>query len=259
MSRQDAPLERLANGSYAINWDTFETTITPETRLFIMCNPHNPVGRVFTREELSRMAEICLRKGVTICSDEIHCDLIFSGHKHIPVASIDPEIAQHTITLMAPSKTYNLAGLECSFAIIPDRTLRRQYIHATKGLVSWANLIGLTAAQAAYTKGQEWLDQLLVYLEANRDYLYETIQKDLPRIKMVKPEGTFLAWLDCREAGIHGSPYEFFLQNARVAMNDGASFGQGGEGFVRLNFGCPRPTLEQAVERMKEAVDHINT
>jgi cystathionine beta-lyase len=255
MARQDAELEIGADGVYRIGWESFEAAITPETRLFILCNPHNPVGRVFTQDELSRMAEICLRKGVTICSDEIHCDLLYRGQRHFPIASLDPEIAQHTITLMAPSKTFNLAGLQCSIAIIPNRHLRQQYRHATQGLVSWVNLMGLTAALAAYCEGQEWLDQLLVYLEANRDFLYEFVRAELPGISMVKPQGTYLGWLYCRGAGIEGSPYQFFLEKAHVALSDGASFGQGGEGFVRWNFGCSRATLEQALERMKNALN----
>jgi cysteine-S-conjugate beta-lyase len=259
MKRQDAALERLVDGSYAVRQETFEAAITPETRLFILCNPHNPVGRVFTKAELSQMAEICLKAGVTICSDEIHCDLTYRGQKHTPIASIDPEIAQHTITLMAPSKTFNLAGLQCSFAVIQNRELRKQYVHSTKGLMGWVNLMGLTAAMAAYTEGQEWLDQLLVYLEANRDYLYEAVAGHLPGISMVKPEGTYLAWLDCRNAGLPGNPYQFFLEHARVALNDGITFGQGGEGYVRLNFGCPRSILEEALERMGDAMEKVTT
>jgi cystathionine beta-lyase len=255
MARQDALLQRNPDGSYGIDWEGFEAAITPETRLFILCNPHNPVGRVFTREELGRMAEICLRKGVILCSDEIHCDLIYTGHRHTPLASLDPEIARRTITLMAPSKTFNLPGLQCAFAIIPDPELRKQYRLSTKGLVGWVNLMGLTAAEAAYAGGQEWLDQLLAYLEANRDFLFEFVKAELPALSMAKPEGTYLAWLDCREAGIEGNPFKFFLEKARVALADGAMFGSGGEGFVRLNFGCPRATLQESLERMKEALN----
>ncbi len=254
MERRDAVLQRGEDGAYTIDWDLFESAITPATRLFLLCNPHNPVGRVFTRQELSRMAEICLKHGVTICSDEIHCELVYPGRRHIPIAALDPEVARHTITLMSPSKTFNIAGLQCSFAIIPDPELRRRYRHAAQGLVSWVNLMGLVAAQAAYAEGQEWLDQLLVYLQGNRDYLYETIKTELPGLAMTRPEGTFLAWIDCRQAGIEGSPYAYFLEKAGVALNDGASFGTGGEGFVRLNFGCPRSLLEQALGKIKAAL-----
>jgi len=253
LRRHDALLARDADGVYVIDWDAFESAITPETRLFILCNPHNPVGRVFRPDELERMAEICLRRGVVICSDEIHCDLLYTGQRHTPIATLDPDVAQNTITLMAPTKTFNLAGLQCSIAIIQNPELLQKYQAARRGLVAWVNVIGLLAAQVAYREGQEWLDQLLVYLEANRDYLCNTVQRELSGITMARPEATFLAWLDCRQAGIDSNLYEFFLQNARVALSDGATFGPGGEGFVRLNFGCSRALLTEALERMKRA------
>jgi cystathionine beta-lyase len=255
MQRQDMELTRLSDGSYAIDWEAFENAIDDRTRLFMLCNPHNPVGRVFREEELERMAEICLQHDITICSDEIHCDLVYSGQKHIPIASIDSEIARHTITLIAPSKTYNIAGLQCSVAIIQDPDLREAYQLARQGLVSWVNLMGMVAGRAAYAEGQEWLDQLLPYLESNRDHLYTFVEQNLPGISMAKPEGTYLAWLDCREAGIPGNPQEFFLKEGRVAFNDGKTFGQGGEGFVRLNFGCPRSMLTEALQRMQVALE----
>jgi len=252
--RQEMLLTPLPNGIYSIDWQAFEAAITDQTRLFILCNPHNPVGRVFGREELECMAGICLRHGVVICSDEIHCDLIYSGNRHIPIASISPETAQNTITLMAPSKTFNIAGLECAIAIIQNPDLRRKFQHSYKGLVGGINLMGWVAALAAYREGQDWLDQVLVYLEANRDFMFDFVMKELPGLRMTRPEGTYLAWLDCRQAGIEGNPYEFFLHNARVALSDGASFGRGGEGFVRLNFGCPRAMLAEALDRMKKAL-----
>jgi cystathionine beta-lyase len=254
MIRQEMELTHNPDGSYTVDWEAFEAAITDRTRLFILCNPHNPVGRVFRQDELARMAEICLRRGVVICSDEIHCDLLFSGHKHIPIASLSPEIAHNTITLLAPSKTFNIAGLECSVAIIQNPALRRRYRHSTKGLVSGVNIMGWVAAEAAYRYGQEWLDQLLAYLEANRETLYDYVRSELPGVKMARPEGTYLAWLDCRKAGIDGNPYEFFLYEAHVALNDGKTFGRGGEGFVRLNFGCPRGMLVEALERMRKAL-----
>lgn len=254
-TRQDAELiYQQETGTYAIDWQSFEAAITEQTRLFILCSPHNPVGRVWRREELERMAEVCLRRNLVIVSDEIHCDLIFSGQTHFPTASLDEQVAQRTITLMAPSKTFNIAGLEFSFAVIQNPELRKRFQHANKGLVGSINLMGWVAALAAYRDGQEWLDQVLKYLEANRDFLYETVQKKLPNIRMSKPEGTYLAWLDCRGAGIPGSPYEFFLEKARVALNDGKTFGRGGEGFVRLNFGCPRSILAEGLERMRTAL-----
>jgi cystathionine beta-lyase len=261
MTRQEMELTCNPDGTYAIDWQAFEAAITPETRMFLLCNPHNPVGRVFRRDELERMAEICLRHGMVICSDEIHCDLIFSGQRHIPIASLNPEIARNTITLMAPSKTFNIAGLECSVAVIQNDSLRRRFRNAHKGLVHGVNVLGGVAAEAAYRGGQEWLDQLLVYLEANRDFLYDTVKRDLPAIRMAKPEGTYLAWLDCRGADFddsqsgHSPAFDFFLQKAKVAFNDGKTFGRGGEGFVRLNFGCPRSLLVEALDRMKRALD----
>jgi len=256
MTRQEMQLTQCPDGTYSIDWPAFEAAITDQTRLFILCNPHNPVGRVFRKDELEYMAEICLRHGVVICSDEIHGDLIFRGQRHLPLASLDPVIAQNTITLIAPSKTYNLAGLACSIAVIQNAELRQTYLHSGKGLVGWVNLMGMVAAQAAYQEGQDWLDQLLVYLEANRDYMIKVVQEEIPELRMGSPEGTYLAWLDCRQAGINGNPYEFFLHKARVALNDGGTFGWGGTGFVRLNFGCPRPMLAEALNRMKEALVH---
>jgi cystathionine beta-lyase len=256
MECNDVELERR-NGHYEIDWEAFEGRLNKQTKLFILCNPHNPVGRVFRRDELKRMAEICLRNGVMICSDEIHCDLLYKGKKHVPIASMDTEIAKNTVTLMSPTKTFNIAGLQCSFAIVQNQALRQKLEQAMKGLVIWVNLIGLTAALAAYREGQEWLEQALHYLEGNRNYLYEYVRDQLPMLQMIKPEGTYLAWLDCRNAGIQGSPYEFFLKEARVGLNDGATFGGGGEGFVRLNFACSWVLLTMALERMKSAIDRV--
>ena len=248
------PLVQDVNGRYHIDFDLFEQSIEERTRLFILCNPHNPVGRAFERDELEHIAEICLRHDILICSDEIHCDLVFSGHQHIPIAALDPAIAMRTITLMAPSKTFNIAGLQCAFAIIQNATLRRYFRSARAGLVPYVNIMGFVAALAAYRDGQPWLSKVLAYLEANRDFLLEYANNHLPGIRMYPPEATMLAWLDCRAASIPGNPYQFFLERARVALNDGAAFGMGGEGFVRLNFGCPRKVLAEALERMRQAL-----
>jgi cystathionine beta-lyase len=247
-------LTQRPGGDYEIDYDAFEAVITERTRVFLLCNPHNPVGRVFGRDELEQMAEICLRHDVVICSDEIHCDLVFSGHSHLPIATLAPEVAARTITLMAPSKTYNIAGIHASVAIIENPELRKQFEAAAAGLVPHLDVLGFTAKLAAYRDGQPWLDEVLRYLEANRDYLLDYVTTDLPGITMARPEGTYLAWLDCREAGIDGNPQEFFLEKAQVALNDGATFGRGGEGFVRLNFACPRAILEEALERMQVAL-----
>jgi cystathionine beta-lyase len=249
----DPPLVQKGD-SYEIDFAAFEKVITPQTRIFLLCNPHNPVGRVFRRDELEKMAEICLRRNVIICSDEIHCDLLYPGYNHIPMATLSAEVANHTVTLMAPSKTYNLAGLHCGFAIIPNPTLRRKWETFSQGLIPGVNITGHVAALAAFIEGQEWLDQVLQYLTANRDFLTHTLKEKLPEIGMTRMEGTYLAWLDCREAGIPGNPFEFFLREGKIALNDGSEFGRGGEGFVRLNFACPKKTLTEALDRMVAAM-----
>ena len=252
----DPPL--VQNGeSYEIDFDAFERAITHQTKLFLLCNPHNPVARVFTKHELEKIAEICLRHNLTICSDEIHCDLLYSGYRHIPMATLGPEVARVTVTLMAPSKTFNLPGLNFGFAIIQNDRLRGPWKRASHGLIPMVNCLAQEAALAAYTDGQGWLDQALRYLEANRDSLANYVKTNLTGIKMTKMEATYLAWLDCRKAGIAGSPFEFFLRKANVALNDGPEFGRGGEGFVRLNFGCPRKMLVEALERMKTALNRL--
>lgn len=252
--QQEMLLTENPDGHYTIDWDAFEAAITPQTKMFLLCNPHNPVGRVFTRAELERMAEICLRHNLWICSDEIHCDLVFPAHQHIPIASLDPEVASRTITLMAPSKTFNVAGLQCSFATIPNPELRRRFTHADQGLIHGVNLLGLVAAHAAYNEGQEWLDQLLVYLQGNRDWLVSFVNTQMPGVRVFAPEGTYLAWIDCRALDLQEKPEEFFRKNARVELIDGSTFGRGGKGFVRLNFGCPRSMLVEAMERMRAAL-----
>ena len=254
LTNDEMELTHRPDGRYEIDFDLFEKTITGRTRLFILCNPHNPVGRVFGRQELERMAQICLRHNIVICSDEIHCDLLFQGSRHVPIASLAPEIADQTITLMAPSKTFNVPGLKCSVAIVQNPELRKKLKTTHTGLVHGINVMGYTAALAAYRDGQPWLDEVLLYLEANLDFLLQYVEAHLPGISMSKPEGTYLAWLSCHEAGIPGNPHKFFLEQARVAVSDGAIFGRGGEGFVRLNFGCPRSMLAEALDKMKEAL-----
>jgi len=254
LTNDEMELTYRPDGRYEIDLDLFEKAITDRTRIFILCNPHNPIGRVFWREELEQMAEICLRHNIVICSDEIHCDLVFPGSSHLPMASLAPEIADQTITLVAPSKTFNLPGLKCSVAIVQNPELRKKLESTHTGLVHGVNVMGYTAALAAYRDGQAWLDELMRYLEANLDFLLQYVEAHLHGITMSKPEGTYLAWLNCREAGIPGNPHEFFLQQAKVAVTDGAIFGRGGEGFVRLNFACPRSMLTEALDRMKEAL-----
>jgi cystathionine beta-lyase len=256
LSSDEMELTRGPDGRYTIDFDRFEAAIGARTRMFLLCNPHNPVGRVYARDELERMARICLRRGLLICSDEIHCDLTFSGHRHIPIASLDPEIEARTVTLMAPTKTFNLPGLKVSVAIIPNATLREKFVAAQLDLVRAVNILGYTAALAAYRDGQPWLDELLRYLEANRDFAVDYVRAKLPGVHTFPPEATYLAWLDCRDARLPGDdPYTFFLDRARVALNDGKTFGRGGSGFARLNFACPRVTLTEALERMRHALE----
>jgi cystathionine beta-lyase len=255
LTREEAPLARRPDGSYAVDLDAFTAGIRERTRFFLLCNPHNPVGRVFTRDELTSLAQVCLRRGLAIVADEIHCELTLGASRHTPIASLDPEIAERTITLMAPSKTFNLAGLKCSVAIIPNASLREKFIAGRIDLVQTVNVFGYTAAFAAYRDGQPWLDELLRYLEANRDFVTEYVRTRLPGVTMAPPEATYLAWLDCRSARIAGGdPFTFFLEKARVALNDGLLFGPGGAGHVRLNFGCPRAMLAKALDRMREAL-----
>ena len=255
LTLQEMELARQEDGRYLIDFDLMGRTIRDNTRVFLLCNPHNPIGRVYERAELEQMADICLRNRMIICSDEIHCELVYRGHPHTPIASLGPQVANQTITLMAPSKTFNIPGLHCSMAIIENPELREQFTAARRGLVSSVGIMGYVAALAAYRDGQSWLDELLLYLEGNRDFMAKYVDAHLPGVRMAKPEGTFLAWLDCREAAIDRNPQHFFLQEAKVAMNDGAVFGTGGEGFVRLNFGCCRSLLTEALERMRQALE----
>lgn len=255
-ARDEAPLARRPDGRYEVDWEAFEGAIGARTRLFLLCNPQNPTGRMFSRDELARMADICLTRDLVICADEIHCDVAFEGRRHIPIASLAPEIEARTITLMAPSKTYNLAGLKCSIAVIPDTALRERFVAARADLVQTVNVLGYTAALAAYRDGGPWLASLLRYLEANRDVVVQYVRAHLPGCSMTPPEAAYLAWIDCREARIPGGdPHTFFLEQARVALNDGTTFGRGGEGFVRLNFACPRSLLEEGLDRMRRALE----
>lgn len=244
--------------TYEIDFDAFENTLkVRKSKIFVLCNPHNPVGRVFRRDELEKLADICLRHNVLICADEIHCDLLYHGYQHIPIASLSNEVADRTITFMSPSKTFNVAGLKCSFAIIKNPSIRETWERGSAGLIPHVNIMGLTAALAALRDGQEWLNQCLSYLTGNRDFLIDYMAEKLPSLKMTKIEGTYLAWIDCRYSGIPGNPYLFFLKESMVALTDGIECGQGGDGFVRLNFACPRETLIHALENMGKALGRL--
>ncbi len=239
---------------YEPDYDALVAAITQRTRLFILCHPHNPVGRLYNIAELGRLAELCTRHELLICSDEIHCDLLLDGQPHRPLASLAPEIASRCITLMAPSKTFNLAGLGVSFAIVQNPALRQRFKAAAAGMVPSVNILGFTAALAAYRECDAWLTALLSYLTASRDYLVASVRQHLPGMLTTCPEATYLAWLDCRQAGIPGNPQQFLLDRAKVAFNDGATFGPGGEGFVRLNFGCSRSLLVEGLERVRRVL-----
>jgi cystathionine beta-lyase len=262
---QDAPLRMTTEGAnlrYGVDFDVFERAVNSgdvQTGMFLLCNPHNPTGKVFSRQDLLRMAEVCLKNDTVICSDEIHSELCLGGAQHIPLAILSSEIADQTITLVAPSKTFNVAGLYCAFAIIPNPDLLRRYKKITEKMSMHLSSLGLAAAQSAFSGAcDDWLAALRVYLTGNRDFLVEFIQGEFDGLRTTVPEATYLTWLDCNElvrsGRIHGTPQEFFLKQAKVALNEGKEFGSGGEGFVRLNFGCPRKTLEDALERMKTAL-----
>jgi cystathionine beta-lyase len=248
------PLEHQRDGSYGVDFESFEAAIAEDTRCFLLCNPHNPIGKVFSRSELERMAEICLRHDVIVCSDEIHSDLVYPGNVHLPIATLSPQTAENTITLIAPSKTYNIAGLECSILICTNPILMEKVKAERRGLMGGVNLMGMAAGTAAYRDGEEWLKEVLKTLKDNRDFLNEFVRDRLPEIKMHLPEATYLAWLDCRELALEEGPYKFFLKRASVALNKGEEFGEEGGGFVRLNFGCTHATLEEALLRMERAV-----
>jgi cystathionine beta-lyase len=259
---QDAPLALAADSAaptfhYQVDFDVFESAITGRTRVFLLCHPHNPGGKIFSRDELTRMAEICIRHNVVICSDEIHSELLLGGASHTPMAALSPEIAAHTITLIAPSKTFNLPGLGCSFVICSDPEMVRRLRAAAEGLVPHVNVMGLAAALAAFRDDPdpiEWLADLRRYLTLNRDTLLDFLAREMPVMRSTVPDATYLAWIDCRAAGLQPDPFKFFLEQARVALADGALFGPNGPGFLRLNFGCPRSTLMTALERMKAAL-----
>jgi cysteine-S-conjugate beta-lyase len=242
---------------YEIDFDVVEAAITPRTKVFLLCNPQNPTGRAWTRHELERLAEICLRHNLIICADEIHCDLLADGTQHIPFATLSPEVAARTITLMAPSKTFNIPTLHLGFAVAQNPELLARFQATTKEIVPSPGAIGFIAAEAAYAECQDWLDALLVYLEGNRNFLVHYVQEHFPQVSITRPEATYLAWMDWRAAGLPDSPFKFFLEQAKVAFADGLQFGQVGEGFVRVNYACPRSTLTEALERTRAAVANL--
>lgn len=248
------PLWPRENGKYQINFEAFKSQIQPSSRLFILCNPHNPTGRVFSKKELLSLAELCLEEHIIICSDEIHSDLVFSPHQHLPIASISEEIAQASITFIAPSKTFNLAGLKSSAVIIKNQQLRETFCNEASGYASSVNILGETAMNAAYSLCDDWLDSLLTYLDKNRHLLHEFVTHELAGVSMHKPEGTYLGWLDFSSTSLD-SPSSFLLENAQVALNAGDWFGKDFKKFARINFACPTTTLEIALERIKSSLN----
>ncbi|MBK5512089.1 MalY/PatB family protein [Pseudomonas sp. TH15] len=241
-----------ADGSYATPLDALRESLNGGGAL-LLSNPHNPLGKVFPREELQAVADICLAQDAWIISDEIHAELCFDGRVHIPTASLSPEIAKRTITLMSASKAYNIAGLKTSFMIIQDPALLARVNHARCGMVDSVNPLGLEATRVAYSEAGPWLTEMLAYVQGNRDYLVDAVRTRLPGVSINVPQGTYLAWLDCSALGL-ADPQQFFLEQAKVGLSAGLDFGDQSKQFVRLNFGCPRALLEEGITRMERAL-----
>ena len=220
---------------------------------FLLSNPHNPLGKVFSGEELHMIGQACVDHDVLIISDEIHADILFDGRRHTPIASLSPQIASRTVTLMSASKAYNIAGLKTAFAVIQDPQLRKRFNAGRLGLVDSVNVLGLEATRAAYGECSQWLSEVNAYLQANRDYLAEAVRNRLPWVVMHLPQSTYLAWLDCSALGLE-NPHQFFLDSAKVGLSAGREFGPQCEQFVRLNFGCPRALLEEGIARMERSL-----
>ena len=254
--------KRVTEGKsqYSIDYEDFERKIVQEhIKLFILCNPHNPVGRVWTREELQQLGEICLRHHVIVVSDEIHNDFVYPGFEHTVFANVDPRFTEFTVTCTAPSKTFNLAGLQISNIFISNETLREAFQkEIDKTGYDEPNALGAVACEAEYRGGQEWLDQLRAYLLENLNFLRAYLQEKLPQIHLVEPEGTYLVWLDCSELGISGKELDqFIVEKAGLWLDGGAMFGPSGADFQRVNIACPRATLELALDKLKAAVDNL--
>jgi cystathionine beta-lyase len=248
-----APLREEA-GRWRWDLAAVEAALTPETRLFLLCHPHNPVGRAWDQAELAALAALAERRDLVVCSDEIHCGLLLDeGRRHRPFAALSPGAARRTITLMAPSKTFNLPGLGCAFAVIPDAALRGAFKAATRGIVPHVNVLGLVACEAAFRHGAAWHRALLEYLRGNRDRVQAAVGA-LPSLRMAPVEATYLAWIDARATGL--ARPERQLLAAGLGLSAGHDFGPDGryDGFVRLNFGCPRALLDQALERLRRAL-----
>jgi cystathionine beta-lyase len=244
------------NGKYRMDLDGLKKIIDSDCKLLILSNPHNPVGITWDRETLKELAEICHERNVLVLSDEIHSDMALFGNKHIPFASVSEKARENSITFMAPSKTFNIAGIVSSYSIIPNNQIRQSYydfLHS--GELDEGTIFAYTVTEAAYKHGTNWLSQLIVYLENNVRFVDDYLKKNIPSIKAFIPEASFLVWLDCRELGLNQKKLnELFVEKAGLALNDGEMFGEEGIGFMRLNIGCPRSILEKALERLKSVI-----
>ncbi|MEN8614072.1 MalY/PatB family protein [Dehalogenimonas sp. THU2] len=231
----------------------------PQPKAMILCNPHNPVGRVRTQEELVEVGRIAIDAGAVVISDEVHCELLFDGVKHTPFAAISEEFAQNSVVCMSASKTFNLAGLAASVIIIPNPRLRATFQSARSGIMPQPDVMALAALEAAFRDGDEWLGQLLAYLQGNLDFLVDFFERRIPQIKVIRPQGTYLVWLDCRGLGLDRKQLcDFFIRQAKIGLDEGSRFGAGGEGFMRMNIACPRSTLEEALRRVERVISHLS-
>jgi cystathionine beta-lyase len=246
---------KIENGRYTFDLEDLKAKIDKNTKLLLLCNPQNPGGMVWTREELVALTDICLENNIMIISDEIHSDLLFEEQKHIPLASISKEVANNCMVSMAPSKTFNVAGLTSSLVIIPNKAKFARYERTISvGHLGMGNIFGSIALEAAYTSGDEWLEQVNEYLWDNYKLVEEFIKTKLPRVKVMKPEATYLIWMDFTNYGMKNDELmKFLIKNTKVALNDGGRFGTGGDGWLRINIGCPRSTIQEALERLEKA------
>ena len=255
-TRRPAVLCELVAGAngYEIDFDAFEAALTPDVRTLLLCNPHNPTGRVFTRAELERIAELAVANDLVVLSDEIHSELVFPGQRHLPIATLGPEIEERTVTFTSASKAFNIAGLRCAFAVFGSRELQARFNSIPPHVRGGVGTMGLAATRVAWESCDDWLAGVVEYLCANRDFLADFVKRELPGVRHAPPQATYLAWLDCRELDLGGDPFRFFLENARVALSSGKRFGPGGESFVRINFATSRAILTEILERMAKAV-----
>lgn len=245
---------KLENGRYTFDLEDLKQKITSETKLLLLCNPQNPGGMVWTREELEALTAICLENKVLIISDEIHSDLVFEGHKHIPLPTISEEVAQSCVVCMAGSKTFNIAGLTTSFVVIPNKRLLARYERELKvPHLHMGNIFGSVALETAYREGEAWLEQMLVYLQENMQLVRAYLKENLPQVVPMEPEATYLVWLDFNALGLSDEELNERLLKAGVGLNRGVQFGKQGSGYMRINIGCQRSTLLQALERIKAA------